>query len=100
MKKILASVVCALSIVAIAGCSSQQPQVITVTETAAPEPGNIYQEVLAQVWTQFTQIEKDNMCYVFNNEPETAWEAFDYGAEGAVPKAEFYTFFTNECSTY
>lgn len=105
MKKLMIAVAAAL---ALTGCTQAAPAP-TVTVTAqppapvappAPETNDFVQGILQEAWDTFSPSEKADMCFAFNALPDEAWQAFNEGAEGLIPRSDYDAFFSVQCSAY
>lgn len=94
-----------LASLALVGCTQTAPApTVTVTAPAptyqAPPQQNLYQDAMAEAWSQMSYDEQQAICYGFSVDPDMTFGAFDEGAQGAIPKSEFMLFFTQVCSSY
>jgi len=55
-------------------------------------------DVLEKTWETTSEQERDALCFLFNYDPDKAWEAFDSGAEHLVKRETFDYFFGGKCS--
>ena len=94
---------------ALVGCTQAAPAPApTVTVTAAPtvappDPtptANFYQDVLQEAWDSMSTTYQEGMCFAYNTWPADAWDAFNQGADGLVPRSEFEQFFSIKCASY
>lgn len=98
---------------ALVGCAQAAPAPApTVTVTAAPTvaptvappapvpTSNFYQDSLTEAWNSMSSTDQEGMCFAYNTWPADAWDAFNQGAEGLVPRNEFDQFFSMKCSAY
>lgn len=102
-------VITAVSMIAfgLAGCgSTDEPQPIpTVTVTATPSettsPGApLYQNAIGMGWGNLAPKEKEAACFLYLVSPDEAWDSFDEGAEGNIPREEFEIFFDEKCEVF
>ena len=98
-----------LAALALVGCTRAAPApTVTVTAPAppavtvvpTPEVDSFYQTILQEAWDDTSASDKEDMCFVFNAVPDQAWDAFNQGADGLVPRSEYDAFFTSVCASY
>lgn len=93
---------------ALVGCTQAAPApapaptvTVTAAPTVAPAPvPNLYQEAMQESWDAMSYADQENVCLVYNSWPAEAWDAFNEGAEGLVPRSEFDKFFSSKCASY
>lgn len=107
MKKSIIGLLAAIPL-ALAGCTvSTDPPVeeavptVTVTATPSPSEGNqFYQNAIEAGWGDLSPKEKEQTCFLYLVSPDEAWEAFDEGAEGLIPRSEFEIFLDDACEVF
>lgn len=96
------------------GCAAESQPVPTVTVTApgptvtatpeytAPEPEYTPSDTTAlalmnDVWNTYPASDRAAMCYLWNTDPNAAWQSFNEGSDGSLDQATFARFFNSKC---
>ena len=94
---------------ALVGCTQAAPApVVTVTAPAPtvtvepPQPtiDEFYGSILEEAWNSVSYKDKSDACFLFNIDRDEAWDAFNNGADNAIPRDQFELFFADKCSNY
>jgi hypothetical protein len=54
-------------------------------------------DILEQTWNEQSSNDQEQLCWLFNVAPDEAWDSFNSGSEGLLPKDTFDEFFEEKC---
>lgn len=90
-------------------CAPTSQPVPAVTVTATPEPAytapapeytpstDTALALMDEVWNTYPASDQAAMCYLWNTDPNSAWQSFNEGSDGSLDKATFARFFNSKC---
>ena len=82
---------------------AQPAPTVTVTpDYIAPEPEytpstDTELALMDEVWDTYPASDQAAMCYLWNTDPNSAWNSFNEGSDGSLDKATFARFFNSKC---
>ena len=53
--------------------------------------------LMNEVWSTYSAADQAAMCYLWNTDPNSAWNSFNEGSDGSLDKATFARFFNSKC---
>lgn len=53
--------------------------------------------LMNEVWNTYPASDQAAMCYLWNTDPNAAWQSFNEGSDGSLDKATFARFFNTKC---
>ena len=84
----------------VSGGTEDEPAPTPTVSAPAPEPVETTDpllDILEETWDEQSSSDQEQLCWLFNVAPDKAWDSFNNGSEGLLPKDTFDTFFEEQC---
>lgn len=100
---VLLLVIGAVAVAVITTPGDDSPTVVESSSPApapAPEPvetNDPLLDILEETWNEQSSSDQEQLCWLFNVAPDEAWDSFNSGSEGLLPKDTFDEFFEEQC---
>lgn len=72
----------------------------TTSAPSTPEPvetSDPLRDLLEDIWNDQSAADQESMCWLFDLDPDKAFNVFDDGSEGLLPEETFMDFFEEQC---
>jgi len=82
------------------GDDAPAPSVTAPAEPSTPAPvetSDPLLDILEKTWNEQSSSDQESLCWLFNVAPDKAWNSFNSGSEGLLPRETFDDFFEEQC---
>jgi hypothetical protein len=82
------------------GDDAPAPSVTATAEPSTPAPvetSDPILDILEETWNEQSSSDQESLCWLFNVAPDEAWNSFNSGSEGLLPRETFDEFFAEQC---